>query len=388
MTRELKDVLARYVPQSQPVPDLAGLSLGAASQGETVEVLQRAFLSSYDDDHRHYFAQILGQFAGLTGARHDHLLIVIREGQARLHREFPMTLNVRPKVPLEAGTVVAEDQVLDIEEVRSRDMFFEADVRDGDKIVWLFRVDWSFGLYFDFSGKLTTSDLWPSLGRCYRAMRFHSLYSFFSRSGSRGRLIDRGWFPFIQFTVDEFRQLRVGIEKPSALDSIEESLVAAFPAERIDHMSSRWWTNPVLLEKKKIINAGLQAYKEGSDAQVINCIKNLISEVEGTVRLHFHRNFGRRPTTKEFKEHVSNQAKAAFPSSGSLAFPELFSDYLAAFLFRPFDLRSEQVELSRHSVTHGVANPGEYTRMRALQVVLCLDQIHYYTSGSSKHSAN
>ena len=383
MEIDVETASARYDPDIRQVAELAGLSLNAARQGESVKVLQSAFFSSYDDDHRHYFGQILGQFSGLTATLPNNLLIVVRHNEARIHNAFPLMLNIRSKVAIQPGRAVFQDQILDIEEVRFKDAVFEADIRDGDKIVWLFRLDWSFGLYFDFSGQSTTLELWKTLGQCYRAMHFHAVYAFFADPANPERLIDRGWFPFIQFSTDEFRQLRNGVRHPSELHIVEEHIVQAFTAERIDRLAEGWWTNPAFRDKKEIITAGLNAYKEGSDEQVINCIKNLVSEAEGIVRLHFHRNVGRKPTTRELIEYVSDRGKQAFPTSGSLAFPRLFHGYLDTFLFRGFDLEHGTVDLSRHSVAHGVAAADQYTRTRALQVILSLDQIHHYIMNRS-----
>ena len=377
---------ARYEPEIHEVAELAGISLNVARKGEMVKVLQSAFFSSYDDDHQHYFGQILGQFSSLGSTLSNDLLIVIRNKQARVHTSFPLTVKIRSKGTIQRGSAVFKDQILDIEEVRFRDDFFEADIRDGDKIVWLFRVDWSFGLYFDLSGKSSTRELWKTLGQCYRSMHFHAVYAFFVDPTNPERLIDRGWFPFIQFSANEFSQLRYGIGDPSELDTVEAHIVQAFSADRIDQFSEGWWTNPAFRDKKEIIAAGLNAYKEGSDEQVINCIKNLISEAEGIVRLHFHRNMGRKPTTRELMEYVSARGKKAFPSSGSLAFPGLFYEYLENSLFRSFDLKDQTVELSRHSAAHGVAAPNQYTRTRALQVILALDQIHHYIMSRSNQA--
>ena len=374
---------ARYDPEMQEVGALAGLAMNVARPGDNVKVRQTGFFSSYDDDHRPYFGQILGQFAGL-GRRPNELLVVIRDSKARIHKAVPLMLMVRAKDAIRSGRAVYEDQILDIEEVRFRDALFEVDIRDGDKIVWLFRVDWSFGLYFDFSGTLETADLWKTLGQCWRAMHFHAVYAFFDDPANPDRLIDRGWFPFVQLSTEEFRQLRHGIGEPSELEAIENHIVDAFSADRIDRVSRSWWVNPAFRDKRAIIEAGLNAYKEGGAEQVINCIKNLVSEVDGIVRLHFHRSMGRRPSMSEFMAYVLDLGRDAYPSSGSLAFPELFRDYLERFLFRAFDIEGGMVELSRHSVTHGVAEADEYTRKRALQVILSLDQIHHYIMSSKQ----
>ena len=378
---------ARYQPEIREVAELAGISLNAAKEGETVQVLQRAFFSSYDEDHQHYFNEVLGQFSNPGATLPNDLLIVIRDKQARIHTWFPVKARIRSKVAIQRGHAVFKDQILDIEEVRFKDDIFEADIRDGDKVVWLFRVDWSFSLYFDFSGQLSTAELWKILGQCFRAMHFHSVYAFFDDPTNPERLIDRGWFPFIQFSVDEFRQLRYGIGHPSELNVAEDSVVEGFSAERIDRISENWWKSPAFRDKKEIIVAGLNAYKEGSDEQIINCVKNLVSEAEGIVRLHFHRNVGKNPKTRELMEYVSKLAREAFPSSDSLTFPGLFHDYLDAFLFRGFNLDERNIELSRHSVTHGVAPARQYTRTRALQVILCLDQINHYMMSRSKRDS-
>ena len=58
-------------------------------------------------------------------------------------------------------------------------------------------------------------------------------------------------------------------------------------------------------------------------------------------------------------------------------------ELLDTFLFRGFDLEHGTVDLSRHSVAHGVAAADQYTRIRALQVILSLDQMHHYIMNRS-----
>ena len=384
MTVDLDALRARYEPETHPVPELAGLALRSATAGETVDVLTRAFFSSYDDDHRHYFSEVLGQLPGLNHPSLDHALVVIRENTAYVHKLFPLTTKIIVKTPIRPNRAVFQNQIVDVTEVRFKDSVFEPDIRNGDKLVWLFRIGWSFGLYFDFSGEMRTDELWETLGHCYKSIDSHSLYSFLSRSGNPERLIERGWFPFIQLSPEEFRQLKHGIESPSEMDVIEESIVRAFTADRIDEIASHWWTDPVFSQKRKIILAGLRAYNDGNDDQTINCIKNLFSEVEGILRLHYDREFGTPPTTADLKDYLKARAVQAFPHAASLAFPDLFFKYLNDFVFRSFDLQDAPVQLSRHSVAHGVAAREKYTRTHALQLILSLDQICFYVSSPGR----
>ena len=55
-----------------------------------------------------------------------------------------------------------------------------------------------------------------------------------------------------------------------------------------------------------------------------------------------------------------------------------FFKYLESVVFRGFDVDKDDVELSRHSVGHGVAAQEKYTKVRASQLILVLDQIHFY----------
>lgn len=384
MTVDLDALRARYEPETHRVPELAGLALSATRGSGTVEVLTRAFFSSYDDDHRHYFSEVLGQLPGLKDPSPDRVLVVIRQNTAYVHTLFPMTTTIIAKTPIQANRAVFKSQVVDVTEIRFKDSVFAPDIRDGDKLVWLFRIGWSFGLYFDLSGEMRTAELWETLGYCYKSIDSHSLYSFLSRSGNPERLIERGWFPFIQLSPTEFGQLKRGIETPSEMDVIEEGIVRAFTADRIDEITSHWWTDPVFSEKREIISAGLRAYKDGNADQTINCIKNLFSEVEGILRLQHHRDFGTHPTTADLKDYLKARAVQAFPHAASLAFPNLFFDYLNDFVFRSFDLQNGTIQLSRHSVTHGVVERERYTRTHALQLILSLDQIYFYVGSRDR----
>ena len=377
MSLDLDDLRAQYDPEVHTVPPLVGLAVSPVKAGRSVKTLIRAFFSSYDDDHRHYFSQILGQFPALDH-HPDRALIVIREDTAYIHNHFPLSTTVIPKSPIPAHRFVFRNQIVEVTEVHFRDSVFEPDIRNGDKLVWLFRLGWSFGLYFDFSGDMRTVDLWGTLGQCYRSIDAHSTYSFLSRQDNVHRMIERGWFPFIQLSPDELRQLKHGIESESGMDAVEDAILGAFTPERIDDIASHWWNDPVYQKKRGIISAGLKAYNDGSDGQTINSIKNLSSEVEGILRMHYDREFSENPSTMDLKNYLKKRALQAFPHAASLAFPSLFFEYLDGFVFKSFNLRDGPVQLSRYSIAHGVADQERYTRTHALQLILSLDQICFY----------
>ena len=380
MTNRLEDIKKSYEPIVKEVKNLCGLSMNSAGEGEHVNVLQKYFFTSYEDNHRRFFDEILGVLLGPSLKDLNRALIVIRENKAYIYQNFPMMLKIRPKEDVEAHRAVFENQVLDIVGVKFQDAVFKLDIKDGDKFLWLFRDGWSFGLYFDFSGKMKVDDLWGELGTCYRKIKYYSLYSFLSTENNFDRLLARGWFPFVQLLGNEFDQLRWSLDHddPKEITIAENSVIESFTQERIDNFTTYWWRNEIFEKKRELLTAGINAYLRADADGIINCIKTLTSEIEGIIRLDYHRTKGRKPNTKELKDYVLSQGQSKFSAPDSRGFPGLFFKYLENVVFRRFDVDNDDVELSRHSVGHGVAAPEKYTKVQALQLILVLDQIHFY----------
>ena len=378
MNLNVEDLRTVYQPEIIDVEELGGLSMNTAKPGEQIQVLRKCFFSSYQTDHRHFFNQILGMFPQFLGQDLNNVLIVIRKNRAHIYRNFPMMMNVMSKVDIPAGAAIFKSQILDIAEVKFEDAFCSIDIQNGDKIVWLFRIDWSFGLYFDFSEKLEIPQLWQELALCYRRMEFHALYSFLSSKSNFASVVERGWFPFVQIVGKEFDQLMFGINSPREVGHVEERILDAFTATRLAAFTQYWWTNEIFEAKQEILSAGLNAYIRGEPDDIVHCIKNLVSEIEGIIRLDYHDMRRRPPNTKELKEHMADRAKTKFPHSESLGFSGLFVDYLENVLFKSFDVEAGTIDLSRHSVAHGVLGVEKYTKVRALQLILVLDQIYFY----------
>jgi hypothetical protein len=61
-------------------------------------------------------------------------------------------------------------------------------------------------------------------------------------------------------------------------------------------------------------------------------------------------------------------------------FPAAFGRYLETHTFANFDPASKKGSAgSRHAVGHGAAAQDSYTMTRALQAILTLDQLAFYT---------
>ena len=74
----------------------------------------------------------------------------------------------------------------------------------------------------------------------------------------------------------------------------------------------------------------------------------------------------------------SGELKAGRPDTLLLA--EAFADYLKSHTFADFDPAVNTGHAgSRHAVGHGAASAESYTMVRALQALLTLDQLAFYT---------
>ena len=87
---------------------------------------------------------------------------------------------------------------------------------------------------------------------------------------------------------------------------------------------------------------------------------------------------GKDPNFEELIDFVKEKAEGKFGPRISLGFPDVFYNYLKETIFQNFDLKTGQVDLSRHTVSHGVAEQMEYTRTKAMQAILIVDQMYFY----------
>lgn len=78
-----------------------------------------------------------------------------------------MSIQIVSKRDLKAGTAVFDSDIADIREVNFSDAVATHFPEDGEKIIWIFRHGFSFGMYFDLTGELVKSDLPSNLAHIY-----------------------------------------------------------------------------------------------------------------------------------------------------------------------------------------------------------------------------
>ena len=361
-----------------------GLSTNAAAKGETVTVVKKLFITSLEKGFPRIATDLLSQVGcNESGKSLNSLLVIIKpDNKAYVYYKFPFGVQIISKRKLEAHRFVFKKDIVDIISVFFRDIKNNLNPQDGDRIIWLFRENWHFGLFFDLSGKLKSEEILREMGVSYRKLAYLSECLFLEQSGNFVQMIEDGWFPFVALIGEGLDGLRTYYEEAEKHPSTIEKLISSFDELRLSDITSRWWNNPLFNTKKRILEAGISSYLKNTEEGYINAIKNLSTELEGLIRLAYHQDYGKKPgSIRELKEYITNKGKEKFSSLGSLCFPDEFLDYLSGYIFKSFDVQAGEIPESRHSVAHGVAQDDIYNQGFALKLILTLDNIYFFLGG-------
>ena len=115
----------------------------------------------------------------------NSLFVIIKpDNKTFVYSKYPMAVNVLLKRSVEQYTAVFRRDIADITSVVFKDDLINLTPVDGDKFIWLFRENWTFGLYFDLSGKLQQKTLMDELGYYYRYILYIADYLFLERGNN------------------------------------------------------------------------------------------------------------------------------------------------------------------------------------------------------------
>jgi hypothetical protein len=348
-------------------------------------VYQGAFTS---DDSRFYHAMdgissaILSRAGVIPSVVYQFLVVWHSDKSLDLYvNDFGVTGEVRVKRPIAKGQLLEAKNIVDVQSIR----IVGVNLKDDDSLIYCFKVGWRFALYFDLrratdpTARLDAQELERILARLFRYLAFIDVYKTVESGAAFQEMLDDGWFPFVELLGGEFESLSRTYTRKLGVEAGAARTVAAFDDTRLAKITDRWWSNRLFNDKKEILLAGVGGFKSRTEAGYIQCIKTLLPEIEGILRLQYIKDTGSgRMSTKDFIDHLSDIAIAKARSETSLLLPKEFTDYLRNVVFASFDLSSGKVDMSRHSSAHGVASAEQYTAARALQAILTLDQILFY----------
>lgn len=373
----------------EKVTPVDGFIKGFTSDGKVDVVVSRGLTSDAPGFYK-LMEEITRTYFGSAGLQttvnniHSFLILVHSDLSADIYvNDFQIAAIVRLKRDLgnfEVGTLLMRSDIADVHELT----FPDIDIQDTDSVICCLKVGWKFLLYFSFvyrGQRMDLASMQTNLGSRYRYLSFQDVYHTLEAEACFQDMMADGWFPFVEIVGKDYKELAAAYQNgSSAPDSTVRTLLDSFDESRIKGMTDKWWTDPIFREKRKLLQAGINAFLRRTESDYINCIKNLYSEIEGILRLLYFQDTrkGSKVGQKQLIPYLIETGKRTAKSDDSLIFPEQFLTYLTDHVFRDFDFKTGSFELSRHSSSHGVAAAEDYTEPKALQALLTLDQIYFF----------
>lgn len=363
------------------VENFAGFVVETAAKGEMVKVQTRGSLISDDPIFYTYIDQITGIFLKntLVNSVFQFLVLIHADLSADLYlNDLPVKILMMPKRDVKKGEVIRTNDIADIGKLS----FEMINIKNTDKVIYCFKVGWKFGLFFDLHREesLDIDAMQTELGALFRYLSFQYVYDVLESKPHFNLLLKDGWFPFIELIGSEFKELSDAYKNlPNPQPKVQE-LLSKFDRKRIDRFANKWWNKRIFSDKKVILETGIDSYLNGDSQGFIACIKTLLPEIEGIIRLHYFEETGKGKDVyvQELITYIIDKGRVKSGSDLSLFLPRALFAYLKESIFQQFDLEKGDISLSRHTSSHGVAKAEDYTKSRALQLILILDQIYFY----------
>jgi hypothetical protein len=370
----------------QNMENLCGFNVKPAKPGELAQVVT-AYAITSDDPFFHRLADGLLRVINHTAQqnsvavnlhRHDTVLLVMKpDGSAELWLDAAaQAIRFIAKRVIAPGTVVFSSDIADI----TSQYFPCVEIAPSDKVLCIFREGWRFGMVFDFNPdqQLNLAGFEQAMGTLVRELRYRHLYEALGDETVFSKLVSNGWFPFVEIIAHEANDLIDHCTAGFELADLESRIVARFDEARLQSLLNRWAAKPHLASRMNILTAGIKAFKRGDP---IGVIKILLSEIEGMLREAYRTaNEGKSAKLKLLLEFAMASASSKVGGSNTLMFPVAFAEYLQKHTYADFDPNSQEgAASSRHAVNHGAAQQDSYTMPRALQAILTLDQLAFYT---------
>jgi hypothetical protein len=368
------------------VEPLGGFAAESAKKDEQLRVLTRLALTS-DDPRFHRIVEsaagALNHMASKSGATirleevQFALLVLKADRTAELWLDTAaVSIRCMVKRSVAAGAAVFENDIADVTGLTFPAVKIEAT----DKVLCIFRQDWRFAMAFDFNpaGNLDIESFVSVLGKLYRSLRYRHLYDAIADPAVFDRLVASGWFPFVEIIGAEVKGLLRHVESGFEASEIENAILVKFDEARLDGMLERWIGKPHFATKHDLLKAAVDAYKRREPVAVI---KIILTEIEGILNDAYRASHGGQGAKlRELLKFAVESAERRAGQRDTLMLPAAFARYLAAHTFANFDpVANTGTAASRHAVGHGAAPQESYTMPRALQALLTLDQLAFYT---------
>lgn len=358
-----------------------GIALSYSEAGEQADVLLTGFLTdSQGEDFYYFLQQIQNLFLkpwkekNLPLSIIDNCLILIENKTAIVYiNETNIIYKTISKSSTEKGQSVTLENIIGVISVE----FPEIYVPNDNSIIYLFSIGWKRGVYFDFrpnSGSNLVGFEYM-LGIYYEMLLYSHIYQY--DQSTWDVLFKLGWFPFISILGigDQLLKHLLGrLKDKKSVELVENRLIALFDSDLLEQIMNRVKNNNKMMQHQTIINTGIERYIAND---YISCINNIYPRIEGILRYIYFDLKKEKPNQRRIVDNIYDVITNDTLSPG-VFFPEMFKKYLLEVYFKNFNLQTGDLEISRHSIGHGVSESNQYTKKNALLGILMIDQLAFY----------
>lgn len=356
----------------------AGFALSSGEEGENIDILKSTFIT---DQNGSIFYRILESFGSMflqpfltSGGQVsiiDHCLVIVdRSLKATVYiNELDMILTTIPKRDVDAGEVVLKFDIAGLLDLSFRNL----PIPNDNGIYFYFSVGWRRGFFFDISpldSSVASVEIGKKLAQSYEHLLFYEIYSLNTELWLQ--FFSFGWFPFVSVLDAAFEHLLDRIREGKSIESAEATIIQSFDRNKLLKLLEKYRKNGLFSQHIQIIEIGIERFLAGD---YISSINNIWPRIEGVLTYAFAG--GEKIKQDKLVQRMRNTI-ADSTSSPSLFLPDLFKEYLLKYYFKNFDIPKGELDVSRHSIGHGVSKPESYDRKTALIGILILDQLSYY----------
>jgi hypothetical protein len=366
----------------EKVRRVTGFAATNSLSGQPARILMKAALTS-EEPMFHLIMESIGDtFFGRAKVLPDAVLcfvLVFHAGDTAdlyVNQDVNYLAEVRAKRNAKAGEVVYLNDIADIRRIK----LVGIPLVPSDGVLFCAKVGWKFLLYFDLKEEPRDFDAFErELAGHYRRMTFEHVYKSIETASQFEQMLNDGWFPFVEIIGREYREIARAYADRFNFDGRIAGACGAFTHDRLAVVTARWWSSPHFAAKRRILEAGIEAYLANTPSGDVQCVKTMVTEIEGLLRFAYAADTGKTEHVKtpELTQHVRDRELRRSGDGMSLLLPDPFHRYLTEVVFSNFSVGKGDLAMSRNTAGHGVARPDDYTHARALQAILTIDQLWF-----------
>jgi hypothetical protein len=367
------------IPTTQVI---AGFACARAKPQAEVPVSMKGLVTSDDGDLIH--ANLEGLFSGAVGdairarGRNPELVqsILYYRGEPDrvvLWLDCPIVVKALFKGARELpmGSPAFTDEFADICKVTIDGI----DLPRHGQYAYTFSHRWRRALIYDFGESLDTYrshelKIAEDLATAFKYMWFRTRFRM--DIAVLTPMFEDGWYPFARLPEDLATELYQDYEQGVSTDHTVKTILTHLGQQTFRNIAPGWYRRAALAPHQEFINRAIDRYAE---QDYISSVCILSPRLEGVLRyLYAERQQERRPGQNSLLSHLTS-AMLTKRGAFSIFFPQRFEDYLRRAFFSDFDLNQNLLPFSRHTVAHGVIQSTDCNQVRAIQLLLTLDQI-------------